>query len=481
MKKLIPFGEWLPDQPDLGNAVTSVRNAIPGAASYKSIGELATVTNALDSACLGAVWAQNSAGDYYYFAGDAGKLYRLSVVTFNNVSKSGNYTSTGWEFVKWDQRIIAVSIDEPPQYFDMGTSTLFADLPGSPPKAKHAAVVRDFIVLGNLDEGGTVRPSRLRWSGFNNSEQWQSSQATQSDSQDLLGRGGAIQKIVPGETGLIIQEHSIRRMTYVGPPLIFRIDEIEKDRGTQAPNSVAWSGNKVFFLSHDGFYMKDGDAPSVPIGSEKVDNFFNDDFSGVDMDSIRAAVDRENKIIAWCYPSRETGVNRVLMYRWDIQRWTVVDQDAKILLEYVTPSYSLDELDVILPAGIDTDSIVVDSSQYSGGSVALGAFNGSHQLCTFTGSPLTATIETAEIEGPEGYRVSVKSARPLSDGTTSLCVGTRDNQNDNYSYGAAVSRNIKGEMDFRTSARFHRLKATISGGFDDAQGVAVYYREEGRR
>jgi len=480
MKKALPFAEWLPDQPDLGDAVTNVLNAIPGARSYRSINALSSFTNALDSACQGAIWAQDNLGDYYYFAGDEGKLYRLAVFTFTDVSKVGGYLATNWEFVKWDQRIIAVDINEPPQYFDMASSTVFADLAGSPPKAKHIAIVRDFIVLGNLNEGGSNKASRLRWSGFNSSEQWTSTQATQSDFQDLLGRGGAIQKIVPGETGLIFQEHSIRRMTYVGPPTIFRIDEVEKDRGCYAPNSVAWFGSRVFFYSHEGFFMKEGDNPSVPIGTEKIDRYFKNDFSAGDLDLIRGAVDRENKIVAWCYPSKSAGANRILMYRWDLERWTLIDQDAKILIEYVSPSYSLDDLDAIL-TDIDTDSINVDSSLYAGGNVALGAFDALHQLSTFSGSPLTATIETAEIQGPEGYRLSIKSARPLSDGTTELCVGTRDNQNENYTYGLPQTVNVKGEMNFRTSARYHRMKATISGGFNEAQGVEVMYREEGKR
>ena len=477
----VPFSEWMPDRPDLAEASTVIKNAVPNIDSYRCIGALGPVSaNALDSACLGATWAQDDEGNYFYFAGNTSKLYRLSGVTFSDVSKVGGYSATSWEFAKWDQRIIAVSVDEPTQYFDMGASALFGDLPGSPPKAKHIATVRDFIVMANLEEGGSLYPSRLRWSGFNNSEQWTSSQATQSDFQDLLGRGGAIQKIVPGETGLILQEHSIRRMTYVGPPTIFRIDEIEKDRGCQAPNSVAWSGDRVFYYSHEGFFMKEGNNPSVPIGTEKIDRFFKQDLSGGDFDAIRGAVDRSNKIIAWCYPSIETGVNRVIMYRWDIKRWTVIDQDAKIVIEYVSPAYTLDQLDSIL-GNIDDNSINVDSTSYMGGSVHLGVFGGDHKLSTFSGLPLTATIETNELGDPAGSRISVKSVRPVSDGVVSLCVGTRDNQNENFSYGPPVAVNAKGEVDLRTSARYHRFKIVITGDFKQAQGVEVFYRQEGRR
>lgn len=477
----VSFSEWQPDQPDLATASTVVTNAIPDSNSYRCIGALSPVSaNALDSVCLGAVWAQDDDGNYFYFAGNTTKLYRLSGVSFSDVSKVGGYSAASWEFAKWDQRLIAVNVSEPTQYFDMGSSSSFADLAGSPPKAKHIATVRDFIIMGNLDEGGTSYPSRLRWSGFNNSEQWVSSQATQSDFQDLLGRGGAIQRIVPGETGLILQEHSIRRMTYVGPPTIFRIDEVEKDRGCQAPNSVAWSGDLVFYYSHDGFFMKQGDNPSVPIGTEKVDRFFKDDLSGGDFDGIRGAVDRSNKIIAWCYPSSSSGTNRVIMYRWDIKKWSVIDQDAKIIIEYVSPAYTLEDLDGVL-GNIDDNSINVDSTAYLGGSVHLGAFGSDHKLSTFSGSALPGTIETNELGDPAGRRISIKSVRPITDGAVTICVGTRNNQNENYNYGPPVSVNAKGEMSFRTSARYHRFKVSITGDFKQAQGVDVFYREEGTR
>ncbi|WP_461521439.1 hypothetical protein [Porticoccus sp.] len=480
-RTVIPFGEWLPDQPALGNAVTVVKNCIPNEKSYRSINALLGVSNALNSACLGAAWALSSAQTYFNFAGDAGKLYKLTGTTFADVSKSGGYAATNWEYVIWADRVIAVDINTPTQYYDMGTSTLFADLAGSPPKAKHIAVVGDFIVMGNLSEGGTPYPNRVRWSGYNNSETWTSSLATQSDYQDLLGRGGAIQRIVPGATGLIFQEHAIRRMIPTSPPLVFKIQVEERDRGCYAPNSVVWIGDMVFFYSHDGFYVKQGMDISKSIGSEKIDRFIRSDLDTTDITKMRGAVDRRNKLVAWCYPSLSTGANRVLFYRWDTGKWSVVDQSAQLLMEHVSASYTLDDLDTIFTTGIDTSSIPVDAETFRGGVLSLGAFNASNILSTFSGSPLKAEIETGEMNTPTGRRQSVKSIRPLTDGTTTVFVGTRDNQNDNFSYGPGVTVNVKGEIDARSSARYHRFKACIEGGFNHAQGLEVQFREEGTR
>jgi hypothetical protein len=424
---------------------------------------------------------KDDAGAYYNFAGDSTKLYKMTGATFANVSQAGNYSGvTSWEFVKWGERIIATCIEDVPQYYDMGTSALFADLPGSPPKARHAAVIQDFIFLGNLVESATSYPNRVRWGGFNASETWTPSMSTQSDYQDLFGRGGAIQRIVPGEVGFIFQEHSIRQVNYVGPPLIFAFAEKWPDTGTPCPNSVCWQGTKIYFYGHDGFYFFDGVNDPQPIGEEKINRWFADDFNSADLNKLYGAIDRKGKAIYWCYPSNETGAQRLICYKPDVQRWSVIDVAAELIFEYTQSAYDLDTIDALLTSGIDTNSFNMDASPYQGGTLGFVAFGTDHKLSTFSGTPLTATIETGEIGEPMA-RNTVNSSRALTDGTTTMCIAGRDNQNVSYSYGTASTENAKGEFDFRSSARFHRFKASITGGFDHAQGVQVIYRNEGRR
>ena len=74
----IPVGEWLPDQPDLGNRATVAKNVIPWKDSYKSFPALTqTSTNALTGRCQGAFFARDSAANVYNFAGDETKVYQL--------------------------------------------------------------------------------------------------------------------------------------------------------------------------------------------------------------------------------------------------------------------------------------------------------------------------------------------------------------------------------------------------------------------
>jgi len=74
--------------------------------------------------------------------------------------------------------------------------------------------------------------------------------------------------------------------------------------------------------------------------------------------------------------------------------------------------------------------------------------------------------------------------RPLVDGsnaTVTVQVGTRMNQNENYSYTLAQSVNDLGEMNFREKARYHRVRVNTTGNFNDAFGVDITAQERGRR
>lgn len=470
---ILEFGEWLPDRAAHGNpGSTQAKNCLPNIASYQSLPSLAPYSTALTAACLGNFWMQGSDDTYYQFCGDTGKLYLLSADTWGDKSKVGGYSATHWEFVKFGFRCIAVSITDSTQYFDVGTSSIFADLAGSPPKAHHVAVIRDFVVYGNVNDG-TARPSRVVWSGYNDSELNTPSLSTQSDFQELHGRGGKVQRIIGGTDGIVFQEHSIWRMSYVGSPQVFQFDEIERGRGTDAPDSVVWTGNMVFYKGHDGFYAFNGQS-STPIGNERVDAWFEKNADQSVITSMRGAIDPKNKYVFWAFKSTSSATtnNRLLIYHWGSDRWSYAEVDTEVISSTASAGYSLDALDAVL-ADIDSESIPVDSPAYKGGVIALVAFDSSHKASTFSGTALTAELETTELSQPDFSKTFTTEMRPLidTDGTISMCVGHRDQQHDNITYDTALSMNSIGSFNTMTEKRYQRFKVSISGGFDHANGV----------
>lgn len=480
--KTVEFADWLPDQPGIGKVCANAKNVIPQAKGYRTARSLAAASNALDSACLGAASYKDSAGTVYNFAGNSAKLYLLSLATYGNISRAGNYSAiTSWEFAKFGNRVIAVGPEDLVQYYDMGTSALFANLPGSPPQAAHVAIVRDFVVLGNLIESSTNRPSKIAWSAYNNSESWTPDLSTQADSQELLGDGGKVQKIIGGEYGVIFQENSIWIMEYAGPPTIFSIREVEPGRGTNAPNSVCYDGRSIWYWGYDGFYAFSGQQ-SIPIGAEKVDRFIANDLDTANLSQFRGAVDRIAGLVLWSYPSLSYGANRIIIYNPAVKKWSLIEQSVEVLFQYLSPGYNLDQLDAIL-ADIDSASISVDSTAYQGGVISLGAFDSSHRLSAFSGSALTAEVETSDIYVPK-RKIYLEKARSLVETTASTSIkhAGKELQSQGFDFGSTTyTENSFGEISLRKTARYHRIKQQVTAISDHLVGIEITFREAGTR
>ena len=340
-------------------------------------------------------------------------------------------------------------------------------------------------MLGDVDGLGT----RISYNGlgYNNSELWTPDLSTQSDFQELFGRGGRVQRIVPGEFAIIFAEQSIFRADYVGPPVVFQFDEVERKRGTPAPNSVVWAGGIVYYYGWDGFYRFDGQR-SEPISANRVANYFAQNAATDALDSMRGAVDRRNRLVMWAFRTSSSAPinNRLIIYNWGADKWSFAEVETQIIDEYLSPGFSLDALDGPLPGGIDSDSIPVDSDQFAGGNLNLQAFNSANQAATFDGIPLQAVLDTKEISAPDNKRLMVNSVRPLVEAsgsaTTNVSVGTRANLRENVTFSPGKATNgINDEVTLRANSRYQRYRVTIDGGFLHGNGVKVHARTSGGR
>ncbi len=478
---MIPFGEWLPDLPDRDNpGATEAKGVYPELRSYRPWRDLAVLSNALDSACLGAVSGSDPSGNYSTFAGDAGKLYQLGNTTWTDVSKSGGYTVATdefWSFAAYNNGalIAAANINDPIQAWTLGTSSAFADLSATAPKARYLATVRDFLCAANVnDTSDGLRPTRVAWGPIGNpGGVWTPSATTQADYQDLA-TGGEIVGYVGGEYGVIICRDSIYRQTYVGSPVIFQFDEVSKDKGCVAAGSVAQVGRYVFFLAEDGFYAFNGESLE-PIGTNKVDNYFLADADSNGYGLITSTVDPARKLYIVYYPSSgQSSSDKALIYNWEIKRWSRVDQVVERVVRLFEAGYTLEQLDNI-SVSIDSLPASLDSRRWVGGALQMSAFNSSHQLCTLDGDRQAAILETAEAMLSDPRRTFVTGVRPVIDGgTKTIQIGTRNLPDDSVTWGTATSLNSRtGMADMRSDARYHRARVNVAaaGTWEHAQGV----------
>lgn len=485
---MIPIGEYLPDLPAFANpGATTARNVIPAAASYQPLAGLSAYSNALDGRCQGAFATRDSGGNVYNFAGDTAKLYALSGQAWTDVSRSagGAYSTPvdgSWTFSQFGDLVIAMNAVDEPQKWQLGTSTAFTALGGNPPIARFAGVVRDFLVMGRV----SGYANRVQWSAIDDGEDWTPSAVTQSDSQDLPD-GGWVQALVGGEYGTVLQERSIKRMTYVGAPIIFQFDEVARNRGVVAEGAVASFESTTFFLDTDGFYALVDGRQVASIGDQKIDKTFWRSVNQSYLHRIQAAIDPISKLYVLAYPTQESvdgTPNRLLIYNWTTARWSEAAVEAELIYRSLSgASETLDSLDDV-SASLDALGFSLDSRVWTGGLILLSAFDAQHRLCLFTGENLPATVETGETQLFPGRRALVTSVRPMVDGgSPTMRLGTRSRIGDPVAWGAESHVNAQGECPLRSAARYHRARLSLPAGADwqHLQGIEVAAQPEGRR
>jgi hypothetical protein len=481
----VPLGEWLPDRPAYpAQGATLAKNCVPQATSYRALLDFVKFTDPASGGVVGATWAITSAGTVRIIVGTPTQLLLLNGLGWT-VLGTGYPSVPSWEFAQFGDSLVAVAPGVDPQVIDLSVgapaAVALVGAPDSPPRARRAAVVRDFVMLGDLD----AAPDTIQWSGYNNSTIWATygNTAYQADSQKLF-TGGVVQRIVGGPFGYVFQESEIRAVEYVGPPVVFSISVISRDRGTPAGDSVIAAGDRVFFYAQDGFHMLQG-KQFTAIGEERVNRWFLENVAADEIVNMRGSVDRVNRVATWAFSSTSGGpLDKLLIYNYAANRWSYADTALAFLVELRTPGYDLDTLSTILTAGIDADSFPIESRMYLGGALSLVGANAAGQLGTFTGDALDAVLETPEFDGGGNVRRLLSGIRPIVEGSSSTIItaqiGHRNSLLEPVTWTGERSLNSTGEANILLDARYVRVRLNVRGGFTHASAVDVLSRSSGR-
>jgi hypothetical protein len=358
---LLSYGEWKPDLSDYEAATSqNVINVLPRGDGYGPFPSLTALSASLGSQCRGAFVAHKTDGSVTIFAATATDLFIMdnTIFAWNKVSKAGGpYSSVSsgdqWRFGQFNNLVIAVQANAPPQFYDVTTSTAFADLAGSPPQARYIDIVGRFVVLSGL----LSNPYRVQWSGLNdvNGPTSWTPGLNSADFQDLPD-GGIVRGVAGGEAGIILQDSAIRRMTYVpGSPVIFQIERIAQDKGLFGPYSIIRAGERVFFFSTQGFHRIDPGGFPTPIGRERVDRTFFADLDRNNLQLFIGAADPRNSRVFWAYKSANGTANqfdKILAYDWVLDRFTPIRISGEYLLQLSQPGITLEGLDALAPGAL---------------------------------------------------------------------------------------------------------------------------------
>lgn len=486
---ILSFGEFRPDVSDYqGQTTRTILNVLPRGDGYGPFSAFSAYTSAMAAPCRGYFYARKNDGSIAVFAGTSTKLYLLdnTANTFGDVSKgSGTYSALSnnaqWQFAQFNNFVIAVQQNAPPQVFDLTSSSNFADLGGSPPQASYVAVVNRFLVLSGIQ----TNVYRIQWSGLNALTTWTSG-VNQSDFQDLPD-GGIVRGVAGGEYGVIFQDSSIRRMTYSpGAPYIFGIDRIAQDDGLFAPYSLINAGNRILFCSPQGFKMLLPGGYPTPIGKERVDRTFFADLDGSALQMFIGASDPRTTVAYWGYKSVNGASGRfdkLLAYDWALDKFAPILMSGEYLATLSKPGITLEGVDAAYGSNLDTLTLSSLDDISNAALSKVSMINENHKLGFFTGSNLEATLQTPE-QGGDGRRIYVNGFRPVSDTNSAFGSLTfRETAQATASTTAETAINAIGMCPQRKTGRYFRGNLRIPAGaiWTFAAGVEPDSKLQGKR
>ena len=476
----IPFGEWLPDQPEyLNPGANTANNVYFARQSYKRFPSLvAYSSNNIGANSRGAGSFRDNSNNVFNFVANNTDIFQLDGGTFTSRKSSLTGTDTDYfTFTQFGQFVVASNGKDAAQYYEMGTSTNFANLStigtsGTVPVFKVSGVVRDFFVTGNH----TNNSNRIQWSGINDLTTWQPG-TKQSDLQDLPGSGGQITHITSGEIGYVFRQNQIIRMDYVGGATVFRLSVISPNRGAVLGRTVCQDNRRVFFYADDGFYELNGDQV-ISIGAEKVNRFFDTDLNKAFSDRICAAVDPFNQLALWLYPSASNTANttgicdKVIIYNYATQKWSTADASASTIFSQFVGAYTVELMDII-SENLDAINIALDTDFWNGGQLYLGAIDSDFKAAIFSGTENEGTLETREFELFPGHRGSITNIRPIVDATSTVKISTRERLADTATESSISSMVASGDNPIRQSGRYFKVKVITPSGsvWTHAQGI----------
>lgn len=477
----IYFKHWLPDQPELGNpGLTEAKNVLPYEGRYISYAPAVAYGAALPYKALAArrivgIASGDPSGFVYVgtiglTAGStAGHIYSLddqfqtanasSAASWSDVTPSAYAASSAMSIAQYKEFVIVANGVGSPVYRTFNSASAMVTLGstvGTAPSAHCVGVIGQFVVLGNLYPT-LVENYTIQWSGIDAPTSWPTPNsataiAQQSSRQYMDAQMGAVVGIAQGDKwGLVLQSGGIVRMTYIGGSAVFDFANIYRGPGPLAQKAWVQIESFVYFVSAAGFFVCDG-VTTQPIGEGEVDQYFLTNLDRTQLASVFCGVDYTRNLIFWALPKSTDA--------------TAGQPEELVVYNYIDKAWS---------HVFETLRTFILGGESSAHSRPLEAISSADKRAHFTGTPGTAILTTGELEPNAGGFATVQGVKPLVDQTLNgitVAMGTRNDRSSSVSYTTEQTANSRsGFANFRTAAKYHRARLTITGTFNAAQGL----------
>lgn len=489
MRKFVNYLDWAPDVVMWGeSALINAKNVIPGRLGYRPLRGFYSITSAMGSArARGARSFRRDNGSLTTIAGNKTTLNKLNSTGdgWTDISDAAYALDEDqfWSMTQFGDLAIMTSLAHAVKKYDITTApATVSDLGGSPPKAKIAITVNDNVCLGNLEN----YPARIHWSATNNAEGWTAGTGG-SDYQDFP-EGGRVMSGMSGRIGYWFQERMIRAMTFApGSPLIYQIDPVDESRGSAAYRGLVQVGSTGFYLANDGF-MRFNNGQSVPIGADRVDDWFFSNVISAHVSRTVAGLDPKKKLVFWAFMSTENSAetpevamcDKLLIHHWPSGKWAWAQIKVSTFLDLVYPNItSLDDIPDIdaMVGGLDSLELNADNI-----SSEMAVFTDDYSMGFLASSNMEALFEYERLQFFPPERQYIRGFSPVVDGSgIQIAVAPRESYSATDTFGSYVTQETHGFVPADSSARMHDVRMKIPAGttWSHMRGLFVETQPDG--
>jgi hypothetical protein len=465
----IPLTQWAPDLAQTSGAQSEAKGVISKAGRYTPLGSLVAYhPNArIVDPCQACVAFYSPDGGLATFMADKGRIYRLVNKAPLDVSRAGGYAGDpdwAWSFEQFGANVLACQRNVPLQRIELGSTGTFADLSGNPPPADGVFRVRNHMLAAKgLD---------LSWSAFNNIEIWDPDPALGSGSTQLGAQFGQFQVGLGGEAGFIFQERGVSRLTYVGPPTTWVLDEVEQGRGCIGPKAAVKWGRNAVYVSEDGFFLFDG-LQSQSIGDKTVDHYFQSRLNYSARHRVSISIDGANKSVMIAIPTGTSLTpNELLIYSYADQRWTHDDIPVQLVTDIPREPVTADDTAGLIAlfgsAATEAINVSLDNPVFRENRRRWAAVDVDGTLSLFEGPSRTATLDTNFAELQPGRKAYVTEIWPQIDAApadvTAQVSAKLSRLDEVATVFPAEAMTALGNCPARVDARWLKVRMSIAAG-----------------
>lgn len=214
-----------------------------------------------------------------------------------------------WCFTTFGDHVIAVSKRNPPQL--SSSATAFVDLGGGPPKAACCTTQKNFVLLGNCNDGTNDLGDQVWWSGLGNDQTWTVSASTQAGNYRLRETPGNITALVNMRDSVIAyKEDSIYLGDYQNSALQWTWRLVTDKVGCASVHGIQVVDGIHYFCHRTGVYRFDG-ASVQPLGKTINSYLFTKVGDQSKYALFHSGYDEESGTIFWYFSSTAIANNYI--------------------------------------------------------------------------------------------------------------------------------------------------------------------------